>query len=105
VAIPAGAPRPDGGRAQALALLLAGALRGLPAAALAAGSDGRDGPTERAGAVVDGETAGLAAARGLDLEGALAAARSGPACDALGATIPRFETGTHVGDLVLVAVR
>jgi glycerate 2-kinase len=105
VVVPPGAARPDGGRAQALALLAARALRGLPAAALAAGSDGRDGPTERAGAVVDGGTADLAVARGLDLDAALAAAASGPACDALGATLPRFETGTHVGDLVLVAVR
>lgn len=105
VVVPAGADRPDGGRAQALALLAAEALRGLPAAALAAGSDGRDGPTERAGAVVDGRTAGEAARLGIDLGAALAAARSGPACDALGATLPRFETGTHLGDLVLVAVR
>ncbi len=105
VVVPPGAARPDGGRAQALALLAVRALDGLPAAALAAGSDGRDGPTERAGAVVDGTTAASAAARGLDLDAALAAGASGPACDALGATLPRFETGTHVGDLVLVAVR
>jgi glycerate 2-kinase len=105
VVVPAGAARPDGGRAQALALLAAQALHGLPAAALAAGSDGRDGPTDRAGAVVDGGTATQAAARGLDLGAALAAGASGPACDALGATLPRFDTGTHVGDLVLVAVR
>jgi len=105
VVVPPGAPRPDGGRAQALALLLARSLAGLPAAGLAAGSDGRDGPTERAGAVVDGATLALAAARGVDVEAALAAGASGPACDALGATLPRFETGTHVGDLVLVAVR
>ena len=90
---------------QALALLLARSLAGLRAAGLAAGSDGRDGPTERAGAVVDGATLALAAARGVDVEAALAAGASGPACDALGATLPRFETGTHVGDLVLVAVR
>lgn len=104
VVVPPGAARPDGGRAQALALLAAQALAGLPAAALAAGSDGRDGPTERAGAVVDGATAARAAALGVDLAAALAAARSGPACDALGATLPRSDTGTHVGDLVLVAV-
>ncbi|MBL0275116.1 MAG: DUF4147 domain-containing protein [Anaeromyxobacter sp.] len=105
VVVPPGAARPDGGRAQALMLLAARALDGLPAAALAAGSDGRDGPTERAGAVVDGRSAALATRLGLDLDAALAEARSGPACDALGATLPRFETGTHLGDLVLVAVR
>nr|WP_041448065.1 DUF4147 domain-containing protein [Anaeromyxobacter sp. Fw109-5] len=103
ISVPAAA-HPDGGRAQALALLAAKELAGLPAAALAAGSDGRDGPTEHAGAVVDGETAPGAAAAGVDLDAALAEARSGPACAALGVAIPRFETGTHVCDLVLVAV-
>jgi glycerate 2-kinase len=104
IRVPADAPAPDGGRAQHLALLAALALDGLPAAALAAGSDGRDGPTEQAGAVVDGGTAAAARTNGLDLAGALAAARSGPACVALGAALPRRETGTHLCDLVLVAV-
>lgn len=104
IRIPPDAPHPDGGRAQALALLSAKQLAGLPAAALAAGSDGRDGPTEHAGAVVDGATVSEAQAAGVDLDAALAEARSGPACAALGAAIPRFETGTHVCDLVMVAV-
>ena len=71
---------------------------------LAAGSDGRDGPTEQAGAVVDGGTAAAARAAGVDLDAALAEARSGPACLALGAALPRVETGTHLCDLVVVAV-
>lgn len=104
VCVPAAAAAPDGGRAQHLALLAAAGLDGLPAALLAAGSDGRDGPTEQAGAVVDGETAAEAARRGIDLARALAEARSGPAAVALGAAVPRFETGTHLCDLVLVAV-
>ncbi len=99
-----GATRPDGGRAQHLALAVAGRIAGLPAAFLAAGSDGRDGPTEQAGAVVDGDTAVLAPRLGLDLGRALAEARSGPAAVALGAAIPRFHTGTHLCDLHLVAV-
>lgn len=103
VRVPA-ASRPDGGRAQHLALLVARSLAGLPAAFLAAGSDGRDGPTEQAGAVVDGETAARAARLGVDLDRALAEARSGPAAVALGAAIPRFETGTHLCDLHLLAV-
>ena len=105
---PSGSPprpqAPDGGRAQHLALLCATALAGLPAAVLAAGSDGRDGPTEQAGAVVDGDTAAGAVAAGIDLAAALGAARSGPAAVALGAALPRRETGTHLCDLVLVAV-
>jgi hydroxypyruvate reductase len=104
VRVPEAATAPDGGRAQHLALLAARALDGLPAALLAAGSDGRDGPTEQAGAVVDGSTFARARALGLDLDAALRAARSGPAALALGAAIPRLVTGTHLCDLVLVAV-
>jgi hydroxypyruvate reductase len=104
IAIPPGAPAPDGGRAQHLALLAASAIAGLPAAFLAAGSDGRDGPTEQAGAVVDGATAAAARAAGIDVGAALASARSGPAAVATGAAIPREDTGTHLCDLVLVAV-
>jgi hydroxypyruvate reductase len=104
IAIPPGARAADGGRAQHLALLAARELAGLPAAVLAAGSDGRDGPTEQAGAVVDGATAGDAETAGVDLDRALAEARSGPAAVALGAAIPREDTGTHLCDLVLVAV-
>jgi hydroxypyruvate reductase len=105
VRVPQGARNPDGGRAQHLALLAAREVAGVPAAVLAAGSDGRDGPTEQAGAVVDGETMSAAAAAGVDVDAALAEGRSGPACVALGAAIPRIETGTHLCDLVTVAVR
>jgi hydroxypyruvate reductase len=104
IRIPPEARTPDGGRAQHLALLAALPLSGLPAAVLAAGSDGRDGPTEQAGAVVDGGTAADAAAAGVDLSAALAEARSGPAAVAVGAAIPRWDTGTHLCDLVMVAV-
>lgn len=104
IALPPAARAPDGGRAQHLALLAALELAGARAAVLAAGSDGRDGPTEQAGAVVDGGTAAAARAGGLDLAAALGEARSGPACVALGVAIPREETGTHLCDLVLVAV-
>jgi hydroxypyruvate reductase len=104
IAIPAGARRAEGGRAQHLALLASREIAGFPAAVLAAGSDGRDGPTEQAGAVVDGGTLAAAAAAGVDLPAALAEARSGPASVAIGAAIPREDTGTHLCDLVLAAV-
>lgn len=104
ISIPPGARAADGGRAQHLALLAAKAIAGAPAAVLAAGSDGRDGPTEQAGAVVDGGTLAAARAAGVDVDAALAEARSGPACLALGSAIPRVETGTHLCDLVMVAV-
>lgn len=104
IGLPPGAARPDGGRAQHLALLAAREVAGLDAAVLAAGSDGRDGPTAQAGAVVDGGTLERAARAGVDFARALVEARSGPAAVALGAAIPRFETGTHLCDLHLVAV-
>jgi glycerate-2-kinase len=104
IVVPAAARNPDGGRAQALALLAAREIAGLPAAVLAAGSDGRDGPTDQAGAVVDGRSAAAAAAAGVDLEAALREARSGPACVELGVALRREETGTHLCDLVIVAV-
>jgi hydroxypyruvate reductase len=104
IVIPKDAPAPDGGRAQHLALLAAAELAGLRAGVLAAGSDGRDGPTEQAGAVVDGGTLAAAAAAGVDVGDALREARSGPACLRLRVAIPREETGTHLCDLVLAAV-
>jgi glycerate 2-kinase len=104
IRLPPGPPAPDGGRAQHLALLAALGIAGLRAAVLAAGSDGRDGPTDQAGAVVDGETVARAASQGVDVDRALREARSGPAAVALGAAIPRRVTGTHLCDLVLVAV-
>lgn len=104
VVVPRSARAPDGGRAQHLALLTVEALANHRAAILAAGSDGRDGPTDQAGAVVDGGTAAAAAEAGVDLAEALAQARSGPAAVACGAAIPREETGTHLCDLVLAAV-
>jgi len=56
-----------GGRNQELALAAVAALDGLPAAALVAlATDGGDGPTDAAGAVITGETLARAQALGLD---------------------------------------
>jgi hydroxypyruvate reductase len=96
---------PPGGRAQHLALLMARALRGRNAAFLAAGTDGRDGNTEAAGAAVDGSTWDEAVRRGLDPERALTRFDSASVLSSLGATIPRLRTGAHAGELHLVLVR
>src|SRR5439155_1071594 len=69
-------PGGRGGRAQQLALAAAVALEGAPCVLLAAGTDGVDGPTDAAGACVDGGTVARAWARGLDPAAALAATDS-----------------------------
>lgn len=56
----------SGGPSQALALALAIELEGLPVSALVYSTDGIDGPTDAAGAIIDGETARAAREAGLD---------------------------------------
>jgi hydroxypyruvate reductase len=101
VRVPPGAP--PGGRDQHLALLMARELRGVPGAAfLAAGTDGRDGPTGSAGAVVDGESWEAAERKGLDPEGALESFDAARVLGALGLLIPARHTSAHAGDLYLL---
>ncbi|MEM7643146.1 MAG: DUF4147 domain-containing protein [Pseudomonadota bacterium] len=95
-----------GGRNQELALRVARALRGLdrPWAFLSGGTDGRDGPTDAAGAVVDGGTLARIAAAGLDLEALLARNDSHPALAAAGDLLVTGGTGTNVADLQILRV-
>ena len=67
-----------GGRAQHLALAMVAPLSSTDAAFVALGSDGRDGPTDAAGALVDGRTLPTLAARGIDAAGALERLRLAP---------------------------
>jgi hydroxypyruvate reductase len=97
-------PGARGGRSQHLALAAALALAGEGGAVLAAGTDGIDGPTDAAGACVDGQTIARARARGLDPEGALAATDSHALLDATEDLVRTGPTGTNVADLV-VALR
>ena len=87
-----------------LALAAAAALEGEPCVLLAAGTDGVDGPTDAAGACVDGGTVARARARGLDPDSALVATDSYPLLDATGDLLRTGPTGTNVADLV-VALR
>ncbi|TMV07810.1 DUF4147 domain-containing protein [Ruegeria sediminis] len=88
-----------GGRNQALALALAHEIAGCGGITLVVGgTDGTDGPTDAAGAIVDGSTWGDGAAE------ALSAADSGSYLDRKGALLVTGPTGTNVMDL-LVAIR
>lgn len=93
-------PNPgQGGRNQALGLALAGEIRGLhDITIVVGGTDGSDGPTEAAGAIVDGGTWQPGAAD------ALAMADSGSFLGQRGALLTTGPTGTNVMDL-LVALR
>jgi hydroxypyruvate reductase len=91
-----------GGRCQHLALAAARAIEGHDAyVLLAAGTDGRDGASEDAGAMVDGATCDRARDAGLDPGEALEAADSGRLLEATGDLIHTGLTGTNVGDVVL----
>jgi hydroxypyruvate reductase len=94
----------SGGRNQQFALYCAQKIQGENIAVLSAGTDGIDGSSPAAGAVVDGTTLTRAEAKGLSAEAALAAFDAYPFFDALGDTIMTGHTGTNVRDVrVLLA--
>ena len=92
-----------GGRCQELALAAARTLRGASdgVALMAAGTDGRDGPTDAAGAIVDGGTWDAVGAQGRDPEHDLSAHDAYRALDAAGALLRPGLTGTNVMDVVM----
>ena len=72
---------------------------------LSAGTDGTDGPTDAAGAAVDGGTVARAAARGLDARQYLADNDAYHFFDRLGdGLLVTGPTGTNVMDVALVLV-
>jgi hydroxypyruvate reductase len=91
-----------GGRCQELALAAARALAGVAGPALlAAGTDGRDGPTDAAGAIVDGGTWPAIVRAGRDPARDLAAHDAYAALDAAGVLLRPGLTGTNVMDIVI----
>lgn len=91
-----------GGRNQEFALVAAFDLQGLDnVALLSAGSDGTDGPTDAAGAFVDGSTVARARALGLDPQAFLRRHDSYPLLHALGDLHRTGPTGTNVMDLTI----
>lgn len=90
-------PNPGkGGRNMALALMLARKIAGVEGLEiLVAGTDGTDGPTDAAGALVTGATWDASGAE------ALALADAAPWLDARGALFRSGPTGTNVMDLLI----
>lgn len=91
-----------GGRCQELALAFALLVEGCQARLLAAGSDGIDGPTDAAGAIVDGTTCARARSMGLDPEHHLRTHDAYPLLEAVGALLKPGPTGTNANDLFLL---
>jgi glycerate 2-kinase len=91
-----------GGRNQHLALAAARLLPEYPELLLLAlGTDGTDGPTQDAGALVDAETCGRLALAGLDPDDCLSRADAGTALAVADALVRTGPTGTNVADLVV----
>ena len=92
-----------GGRNQELALAAMPGLAGLPNVALVAlATDGGDGPTDAAGAVVTGTSMARATALGLDPAAHLARNDAYPLFAALGDLLLPGPTATNVNDLAFL---
>jgi len=88
-----------GGRNQQFALSCAEKIAGESITVLSAGTDGVDGNSPAAGAVVDGSTLERARSRGFDVREALAKFDAYPLFSALGDTIETGPTGNNLRDL------
>jgi glycerate 2-kinase len=91
-----------GGRNQELALSAVKLLAGKRAVLLSCGTDGVDGTTDAAGALVDGETLARARAERLNPADFLERNDSHAFFEALGDLIVTGPTGTNVGDIQIV---
>lgn len=99
LSVPLPASTGTGGRNQHFALTCARLIRGRPITVLSCGTDGVDGNSPAAGAVVDGHTLARARRAGLDVPDALRRCDAFPLLAALGDTIVTGPTGTNVRDL------
>lgn len=88
-----------GGRNQQFALTCAQKIAGAAITVLSAGTDGIDGNSPAAGAVVDGSTLSRASAQGLDVAQSLAAFNAYPLFASLGDAIHTGPTGNNLRDL------
>ena len=94
-----------GGRNQQFALACAEKTNGEKITVLSAGTDGIDGNSTAAGAVVDGTTVERSKTQGFDIQAALQKFDANPLLDSMGDTIITGPTGNNVRDLrILLAV-
>jgi len=95
-----------GGRAQEFALAAALAMHGSSGVwAVGFGTDGRDGPTDVAGAMADGGTAARGRKKRLTAAAALKRNDSYRFFKAVGGHIVTGSTGTNVNDLYMILVK
>ncbi len=95
----------QGGRAQECALSVAISIAGLPKMIMAGfGTDGSDGPTDAAGAIVDGETIVRAKEKNLQAENFLKSHNSYTFFKKAGGQIKTGPTGTNVNDIYLLLI-
>ena len=94
-----------GGRNTELALSFALEIAGIQGISmLSAGTDGTDGPTDAAGAIVDGQTVGRIEALGLDPIASLKENDSYTCFQKAGGLFITGPTGTNVMDLQIVLI-
>lgn len=98
----------SGGRNQELALRIALLADGVPLehpwCFLSGGTDGRDGPTEAAGGIVDEGSVARMRAAGIDPAARLADNDANPALAASGDLIDIGQTGTNVADIQVALI-
>lgn len=95
-----------GGRNQELALSAAKGLSGLSDVVLfSLGSDGTDGPTDAAGGMVDGTTAGQLKALGMEIDLVLENNDAYHALEKCGGLLMTGPTGTNVNDVAVLLIR
>jgi hydroxypyruvate reductase len=94
-----------GGRNQQFVLACAEKIKDQNITVLSAGTDGIDGNSTAAGAIVDGTTVQRAQEKGLDIKNALARFDSYPLFESLGDAIITGPTGNNVRDVrILIAM-
>ncbi|UCH56990.1 MAG: glycerate kinase [Candidatus Bathyarchaeota archaeon] len=93
-----------GGRNQELALSASTKLEGMDSIIASLATDGIDGPTDAAGAIVDGSTMNKARSMGLEVSRFLDNNDSNQFFSRLGDALITGPTGTNVNDIMLILV-